>query len=120
MSAQSILDIIKQRQQNGNNTSPIKSRRNIDTDKLRSFINKLGKSEWTYESYLRKQEEMIPQLPQYEPGMGSKDWLRFSKIFIEGAHPDSGLTNQEMIEYIRSSYYPNKEFDYDPGDFLVW
>jgi hypothetical protein len=109
--AKSILDMIKQRQQGNSLNIPFKSCRNTDTTKLRQFLKNLGKDDWSYSGWLESQESLEPSLPEYEPAMSGSDWLRFSKLFVEGTNPDSGMTNQEMLVYITTSYYPNKEFD---------
>ena len=87
------------------------------SSKLRDFLNNIGRSDWTYKSYLEKQQEIEDIKPEIEY-MSTQDWINFSSKFVEsidGSKVDTktGLSRKEFLEYIKSSYLPNSEFDED-------
>jgi hypothetical protein len=89
----------------------------MSSQKLRDFLNNITRSDWTYKSYLEKQQD-VEEIDVEIRKMCTQDWINFSSKFVEsidGSKVDTktGLSRKEFLEYIKSSYLPNSEFDED-------
>jgi hypothetical protein len=92
----------------------------MSSQKLRDFLNNITRSDWTYKSYLEKQQEIEDIKPEIEH-MSTQDWINFSSKFVEsidGSKVDTktGLSRKEFLEYIKTGHLPNKEFFDDYWD----
>jgi hypothetical protein len=96
----------------------------MSSQKLRDFLKNIGREDWSWKGYSEKYLGNGKINAIVEP-MGSKDWLRFARTgMIESindskVNPKSGMSNEEMLEYLKSSYIPNSEFD-DDDDWLIY
>lgn len=66
-----------------------------------------------------------PQEPEIATTyLGSRDWSRFKATFMEEYGGEkvqtySGMTHSEFLEYIKSGYKENSEFDSTPIDLCL-
>ena len=93
--------------------------------KLRDFINGIIRPDWTYKRWLEQQESNDTEFDsEYIVPMSSADWIRFSKEFVSSINnskvdPKTGMSHKEFLDYLATSYYPNKEFE-DDDDLLIY
>lgn len=86
---------------------------NNHEQQLRQFLNRIMQKDWSYEDYLRSQDSL--QTEEYPPegSPTADDWQRFARAHIHSIGgktvKDSGLTNEEFLEYIKSGYRPCAE-----------
>ena len=96
----------------------------MSSQKLRDFLKIIVQEDWSWKGYSEKYLGDVKINFIVEP-MGSKDWLRFAQTgiieSINGSKVNlkSGMSNEEMLEYLKSSYVPNSEFD-DDDDWLIY
>ena len=53
-----------------------------------------------------------PNEPFHHPPT-SEDLLRFQRNFVEGANEKTGMTDDQLLEWIKSGKRPNEEFEKD-------
>lgn len=82
-----------------------------DKERLRNWLRKLKTKGWSYADWLEDQEPELPD-PYY---MTTEDWIDFSSKFVASingskVNPETGLSREEFLEYLKNGYLPNKEF----------